>query len=83
MNKMLRLLTLVAVALALFSSLGCDKLKARDQLNKGVKSYKTTTTNRRSITSRPPCSWIRIFWLAACTWRPPSYRNISRVRIRR
>jgi len=40
MNKMLRLLTLVAVALALFSSLGCDKLKARDQLNKGVKAYK-------------------------------------------
>ena len=40
MNKTLRLLTLVAVALALFSSLGCDKLKARDQLNKGVKSYK-------------------------------------------
>jgi len=31
---------LAAVALALFSSVGCDKLKARDQLNKGVKSYK-------------------------------------------
>ena len=40
MNKTLRLLTLAAVALALFSSVGCDKLKARDQLNKGVKSYK-------------------------------------------
>jgi tetratricopeptide (TPR) repeat protein len=40
MNKYLRLLTLAAVALALFSSLGCDKLKARDQLNKGVKAYK-------------------------------------------
>jgi tetratricopeptide (TPR) repeat protein len=40
MNKTLRLLTLVAVALALFSSVGCDKLKARDQLNKGVKAYK-------------------------------------------
>ena len=40
MNKTLRLLMLVAVALALFSSLGCDKLKARDQLNKGVKAYK-------------------------------------------
>ena len=38
--KTLRLLTLAAVALALFSSLGCDKLRARDQLNKGVKSYK-------------------------------------------
>jgi tetratricopeptide (TPR) repeat protein len=40
MNKTLRLLTLAAVALALFSSVGCDKLRARDQLNKGVKSYK-------------------------------------------
>jgi len=40
MNKYLRLLTLAAVALALFASLGCDKLKARDQLNKGVKAYK-------------------------------------------
>jgi tetratricopeptide (TPR) repeat protein len=40
MNKTLKLLTLAAVALALFSSVGCDKLKARDQLNKGVKSYK-------------------------------------------
>jgi tetratricopeptide (TPR) repeat protein len=34
------LLTLAAVALAIFSSVGCDKLKARDQLNKGVKAYK-------------------------------------------
>jgi tetratricopeptide (TPR) repeat protein len=40
MNKYLRLLTLAAVALAFFSSVGCDKLKARDQLNKGVKAYK-------------------------------------------
>jgi len=34
------MLTLAAVALALISSLGCDKLRARDQLNKGVKAYK-------------------------------------------
>ncbi len=40
MNKYLKLLTLAAVMLALFSSVGCDKLKARDQLNKGVKAYK-------------------------------------------
>jgi tetratricopeptide (TPR) repeat protein len=40
MNKYLKLLTLAAVALAHFSSVGCDKLKARDQLNKGVKAYK-------------------------------------------
>jgi len=42
MNKTLKLMTLATVMLALFSSLGCDKLKARDQLNKGVKAYKDT-----------------------------------------
>ena len=41
-TKTLRLLTLAAVALALSSSLGCDKLRARDQLNKGVEAYKNT-----------------------------------------
>jgi len=40
MNKNLKLITLAAVLLALFSSVGCDKLRARDQLNKGVESYK-------------------------------------------
>ena len=40
MNRTLKLLTLAAVALAMFASVGCDKLKARDQLNKGVKAYK-------------------------------------------
>jgi len=40
MNKTLRLLTLATVGLALFSAVGCEKLKARDQLNKGVKAYK-------------------------------------------
>ncbi len=40
MNKNLRLLTLAVVALALSSSVGCSKLRARDQLNKGVSAYK-------------------------------------------
>jgi len=40
MNRNVRLLTLAAVGLALLTSVGCDKLRARDQLNKGVKSYK-------------------------------------------
>ena len=40
MNKNARLLTLAAILLALFSSVGCNKLRARDQLNKGVKAYK-------------------------------------------
>ena len=42
MNKNVRLLALAAVGLALFSSTGCDKLRARDQLNKGVEAYKNT-----------------------------------------
>jgi tetratricopeptide (TPR) repeat protein len=40
MNKSVRVLALMAVGLALFSTAGCNKLKARDQLNKGVTSYK-------------------------------------------
>ena len=43
MNKNLKTLTLAAMLLALLSSsVGCDKLRARDQLNKGVESYKNT-----------------------------------------
>lgn len=42
MNKNVRLLTLAGVALALFLSMGCNKLRARDQLNKGVEAYKNT-----------------------------------------
>jgi tetratricopeptide (TPR) repeat protein len=40
MNKHVRLLTLAAIMLALFSTIGCSKLRARDQLNKGVTAYK-------------------------------------------
>jgi tetratricopeptide (TPR) repeat protein len=40
MNKNLKTITLAAAALALLSSVGCNKLRARDQLNKGVESYK-------------------------------------------
>jgi len=36
------MLALMALGLALFSTVGCDKLRARDQLNKGVTSYKNT-----------------------------------------
>jgi len=35
-----RVVTLLAVLLVLFSAVGCSKLRARDQLNKGVQSYK-------------------------------------------
>lgn len=40
MNKSIRLLTLAAAMLALVSAVGCNKLRARDQLNKGVTAYK-------------------------------------------
>jgi tetratricopeptide (TPR) repeat protein len=40
MNKQIRLLILAAAMLALLSSVGCSKLRARDQLNKGVTAYK-------------------------------------------
>ena len=42
MKKSVRILVLVAAALALFSATGCDKLRARDQLNKGVQAYKNS-----------------------------------------
>ena len=35
-----RVLTVLAVLLVLFSAVGCGKLRARDQLNKGVQAYK-------------------------------------------
>jgi tetratricopeptide (TPR) repeat protein len=40
MKKTGRVLTILAVLLALLSAVGCEKLRARDQLNKGVQSYK-------------------------------------------
>ncbi len=40
MNKSGRVLTVLLALLALFSTIGCSKLRARDQLNKGVQSYK-------------------------------------------
>jgi tetratricopeptide (TPR) repeat protein len=40
MKTNLRVLALFALGLTLFASTGCNKLRARDQLNKGVMSYK-------------------------------------------
>jgi len=40
MTKRFRMLVLSAAALAMLSATGCEKLKARDQLNKGVQAYK-------------------------------------------
>lgn len=40
MKNNMKVLALAAVALSLLSAAGCDKLKARDRLNKGVTAYK-------------------------------------------
>src|SRR5438105_7590202 len=40
MKRSVQVLALLAVALTLLSAAGCNKLKARDQLNKGVQAYK-------------------------------------------
>lgn len=40
MNRRTRLVAVLAVAAALLSTAGCNKLRARDQLNKGVQAYK-------------------------------------------
>jgi tetratricopeptide (TPR) repeat protein len=39
-HRLIRVVTLAATMLALLSSVGCSKLRARDQLNKGVTAYK-------------------------------------------
>ncbi len=40
MNRCARLVAALAVSAALLTTAGCDKLRARDQLNKGVVAYK-------------------------------------------
>ncbi len=40
MNKSARLAMALAIAAAMLSTAGCNKLRARDQLNQGVKAYK-------------------------------------------
>src|SRR5579864_7686308 len=40
MKNHMKMLALVAIALSLLSAAGCNKLKARDRLNKGVTAYK-------------------------------------------
>jgi hypothetical protein len=40
MNRIVRVLAGLLLALAVLASAGCTKLQARDQLNKGVQSYK-------------------------------------------
>ena len=41
MKTSVRVLAIIAVGLAMLSTVACNKLQARDQLNKGVQSYKS------------------------------------------
>src|SRR5882724_3425333 len=41
MKKSLQMLALMAIGLAVLSTAGCDKLKARSELNKGVQAFKS------------------------------------------
>ena len=49
---------LAVVVAALTAGAGCDKLRARDKLNKGVQAYKAGQTSPSKI-SRPRRIWIR------------------------
>ncbi len=40
MKTSIRMLVMAALGLVLLATTGCSKLRARDQLNKGVQSYK-------------------------------------------
>jgi len=40
MKRSLKTLAIAAAALSVFATAGCDKLRARDQLNKGVNAFK-------------------------------------------
>ena len=40
MNTAARCVTVIAIAATLLTTAGCNKLKARDQLNKGVQAYR-------------------------------------------
>lgn len=42
MNRSARLVAALAVSAALLTTAGCDRLRARDQLNKGVLAYKSS-----------------------------------------
>ena len=44
---------------------GCQKLKARDNLNKGVNAFKAGQYRQRLRTSRPPSIWIPTFHSAS------------------
>jgi tetratricopeptide (TPR) repeat protein len=71
MKKSLRVLALVAVSALVLSAAGCNKLRARDQLNKGVASYKNARYEqavehfKNAVTLDPALANAKIYLAAA------------------
>jgi len=65
--------------MAVLSSVGFDKIRARDSLNKASRAYKDNQYGRPSIISSRTfavaCSWIQACINARMYWRPHSSRN--------
>ncbi len=87
-RKWTYLVAALAMALALVSGTGCEKLKARDDLNKGVQAFRNAQVfRRRGSASRRPSSWIRrspppgSIWpspTSSSGFRAPTLRKTSR-----
>ena len=71
MKNIVRVLAGISIALALLATTGCTKLKARDQLNKGVQSYKNARYEesiehfRNAVTLDPTLLNARIYLATA------------------
>src|SRR5581483_5638104 len=71
MKVSLRVVVLMAVAALALSTAGCDKLRARDQLNKGVASYKNARYEqavehfKNAVTLDPALANAKIYLAAA------------------
>src|SRR5258707_12842560 len=64
-----RVLTLAAISAVLLASTGCDKLRARDELNKGVHAYKAAqyegaVEHFKNATERDPHLAVARLYLA-------------------
>src|SRR6202158_1633123 len=66
-----KLLVVFAAALVMLSSTGCNKLKARDHLNKGVQAYKnskfeqTIDHSQQAVPPAPPLINARLYLATA------------------
>ena len=83
MNKTGRVLTILAVLLALLSAVGCEKLRARDQLNKGVQSYKNAKYEEAIEHFKNAVKLDPSLLNAACIWPRRMRSNTFPAPIRR